>query len=181
MSQKREREESIELKVPTNADNLTNLRPDNYNNPTPTTASPPPPPPPSTVSSNQSCVGSIGDPASMTRLNKDPSDSARPRSEEKALPETRDMTAEGNRGPVGEGGGRGKELFVFQAKRVVNRCQSCNKRVGLTGFRCRCGELFCSTHRYSDRHDCSYDYKTAGREAIARENPVVRAAKILKV
>ncbi|KAI3740297.1 hypothetical protein L2E82_30725 [Cichorium intybus] len=40
--------------------------------------------------------------------------------------------------------------------------------------------MFCSEHRYSDRHDCSYDYKAAGREAIARENPVVRAAKILK-
>ena len=38
--------------------------------------------------------------------------------------------------------------------------------MGLTGFRCRCGDLFCSEHRYSDRHECSYDYKTAGREAI---------------
>lgn len=39
---------------------------------------------------------------------------------------------------------------------------------------------FCpeSAHRYSDRHDCSYDYNAAGREAIARENLVVRAAKI---
>lgn len=67
------------------------------------------------------------------------------------------------------------------AKREVNRCSGCRKRVGLTGFRCRCGELFCADHRYSDRHDCSYDYKTAGREAIARENPVVKAAKIVKI
>ncbi|KAL1547466.1 switch-activating protein Sap1 [Salvia divinorum] len=67
------------------------------------------------------------------------------------------------------------------AKREVNRCSGCSRRVGLTGFRCRCGELFCAAHRYSDRHDCSYDYKTAGREAIARENPVVRAAKIVKI
>ncbi|KAE8702801.1 Zinc finger A20 and AN1 domain-containing stress-associated protein 5 [Hibiscus syriacus] len=66
-------------------------------------------------------------------------------------------------------------------KKSVNRCSGCRKRVGLTGFRCRCGELFCSDHRYSDRHDCSYDYKAAGREAIARENPVVKAAKIIKV
>ncbi|KAL4310935.1 hypothetical protein GQ457_01G050200 [Hibiscus cannabinus] len=66
-------------------------------------------------------------------------------------------------------------------KKVVNRCSGCKKRVGLTGFRCRCGELFCADHRYSDRHDCSYDYKTVGREAIARENPVVKAAKIIKV
>ncbi|KAJ9174468.1 hypothetical protein P3X46_013106 [Hevea brasiliensis] len=63
----------------------------------------------------------------------------------------------------------------------VNRCSGCRRKVGLTGFRCRCGELFCWEHRYSDRHDCSYDYKAAGREAIARENPVVKAAKIVKV
>ncbi|KAJ8472125.1 hypothetical protein OPV22_026468 [Ensete ventricosum] len=65
--------------------------------------------------------------------------------------------------------------------RKVNRCLSCRKRVGLMGFRCRCGELFCGEHRYSDRHDCGYDYKTAARAAIARANPVVRAAKIVRV
>ncbi|KAK1416166.1 hypothetical protein QVD17_31954 [Tagetes erecta] len=57
----------------------------------------------------------------------------------------------------------------------------CKRKVGLIGFRCRCGEMFCFEHRYSDRHDCSYDYKAAGREAIGHENPVVRASKILKV
>ncbi|GJM98435.1 hypothetical protein PR202_ga15449 [Eleusine coracana subsp. coracana] len=66
------------------------------------------------------------------------------------------------------------------ARTSVNRCSSCRKRVGLTGFRCRCGELFCGQHRYSDRHGCSYDYKGAARDAIARENPVVRAAKIVR-
>ncbi|KAH6772958.1 A20/AN1-like zinc finger family protein [Perilla frutescens var. hirtella] len=66
-------------------------------------------------------------------------------------------------------------------KREVNRCSGCRRKVGLTGFRCRCGELFCADHRYSDRHDCSYDYKAAGREAIARENPVVKAAKMVKI
>ncbi|KAG0467962.1 hypothetical protein HPP92_017290 [Vanilla planifolia] len=65
--------------------------------------------------------------------------------------------------------------------RVVNRCSGCQRRVGLTGFRCRCGELFCGEHRYSDRHDCSFDYKTAGRQAISRENPVVRASKMIRI
>ncbi|BAF25435.1 zinc finger A20 and AN1 domain-containing stress-associated protein 1 [Oryza sativa Japonica Group] len=63
---------------------------------------------------------------------------------------------------------------------AVNRCSRCRKRVGLTGFRCRCGHLFCGEHRYSDRHGCSYDYKSAARDAIARDNPVVRAAKIVR-
>ncbi|XP_075077409.1 zinc finger A20 and AN1 domain-containing stress-associated protein 5 [Nicotiana tabacum] len=67
--------------------------------------------------------------------------------------------------------------------REANRCSGigCRRKVGLIGFRCRCGDVFCSEHRYSDRHGCSYDYKAVGREAIARENPVVRAAKILKL
>ncbi|GFP90933.1 zinc finger a20 and an1 domain-containing stress-associated protein 5 [Phtheirospermum japonicum] len=67
--------------------------------------------------------------------------------------------------------------------REVTRCSGSGfrKKVGLMGFRCRCGYVFCSEHRYSDRHDCSYDYKAAGRELIAKENPVVRASKLLKV
>lgn len=75
------------------------------------------------------------------------------------------------------------EIRSLKRPRDVCRCSGagCRRKVGLVGFRCRCGEVFCSEHRYSDRHDCSFDYKAAGREAIARENPVVRAAKILKV
>ncbi|XP_058102287.1 zinc finger AN1 domain-containing stress-associated protein 15-like [Magnolia sinica] len=65
--------------------------------------------------------------------------------------------------------------------RFGNRCSSCQKRVGLTGFRCRCGDLFCGKHRYSDIHDCSFDYKAAGREEISKANPVIRAAKIIKI
>lgn len=63
----------------------------------------------------------------------------------------------------------------------VNRCLKCGKRVGLTGFRCRCGDLFCGDHRYSDRHECGYDYKAVERERIQRENPAVRAAKIVRI
>ncbi|XP_020112264.1 zinc finger AN1 domain-containing stress-associated protein 15-like [Ananas comosus] len=63
----------------------------------------------------------------------------------------------------------------------INRCLICRKKVGLTAFRCRCGDLFCGRHRYSDAHDCSFDYKAAGREEIARNNPVIRASKIIKI
>lgn len=62
-----------------------------------------------------------------------------------------------------------------------NRCFSCRKRVGLTGFKCRCGNTFCGAHRYAEKHSCSFDFKAAGREAIARANPVVKAAKIDKL
>lgn len=64
---------------------------------------------------------------------------------------------------------------------VTNRCSFCKKRVGLTGFKCRCGHTFCSQHRYSDRHNCVFNYKSAGQDAIAKANPVVKADKIDKI
>ncbi|CAK7330837.1 unnamed protein product [Dovyalis caffra] len=62
-----------------------------------------------------------------------------------------------------------------------NRCNTCKKRIGLTGFSCRCGNLFCAIHRYSDRHICSYDYRTTGQDAIAKANPTVKAEKLDKI
>jgi len=61
------------------------------------------------------------------------------------------------------------------------RCHACGKKVGLTGFTCRCGQLFCAGHRYGDAHGCTYDFKSAGRNMIAKANPVVRAEKVAKV
>ncbi|MBN3298670.1 ZFAN5 protein, partial [Amia calva] len=65
--------------------------------------------------------------------------------------------------------------------RKKNRCHTCRKKVGLTGFDCRCGNLFCAIHRYSDKHDCPYDYRTEAAEKIRKENPIVVAEKIQKL
>ncbi|KAH0882852.1 hypothetical protein HID58_058948 [Brassica napus] len=62
-----------------------------------------------------------------------------------------------------------------------NRCTVCRKRVGLTGFMCRCGTTFCGTHRYPEVHGCTFDFKSAGREEIAKANPLVIAAKLQKI
>ncbi|XP_071707677.1 zinc finger A20 and AN1 domain-containing stress-associated protein 4-like [Rutidosis leptorrhynchoides] len=62
-----------------------------------------------------------------------------------------------------------------------NRCGSCKRRVGLTGFTCRCGTTFCGTHRYPEKHGCTFDFKTMGKEAIAKANPVIKAAKLEKI
>ena len=66
-------------------------------------------------------------------------------------------------------------------KEGPSRCNACRKRVGLTGFSCKCGNVFCAMHRYSDKHDCPFDYRTAGRAAIAKANPVVKAEKLDKI
>ncbi|GJR77105.1 zinc finger A20 and AN1 domain-containing stress-associated protein 1-like protein [Tanacetum coccineum] len=36
--------------------------------------------------------------------------------------------------------------------KVTNRCFDCNKKVGVMGFKCRCGETFCGMHRYPEEH-----------------------------
>jgi hypothetical protein len=66
-------------------------------------------------------------------------------------------------------------------KAAPSRCMACKKKVGLLGFACRCGGTFCSIHRHVDGHACSFDYKTADREKIAKQNPLVVASKVDKI
>lgn len=51
----------------------------------------------------------------------------------------------------------------------------------IAGFECRCGGLFCAMHRYSDKHECSFDYRSHGQQEIRRNNPVVVGEKIQKI
>jgi len=66
-------------------------------------------------------------------------------------------------------------------KHKKNRCTVCKKKLGLTGFDCRCGGQFCSVHRYSDKHNCTFDYKALGEKEISGNNPVVKAQKVAKI
>jgi len=66
-------------------------------------------------------------------------------------------------------------------KHKKNRCAVCKKKLGLTGFDCRCGGQFCSIHRYSDKHNCTFDYKALGEKEISGNNPVVKAQKVAKI
>jgi hypothetical protein len=63
----------------------------------------------------------------------------------------------------------------------TTRCWSCNKKVGLLGFKCRCEYVFCSMHRYSDKHPCSFDYKAMARANLQKANPVIKGAKVEKI
>ncbi|KAG6519008.1 hypothetical protein ZIOFF_022497 [Zingiber officinale] len=73
------------------------------------------------------------------------------------------------------------QLKGLLKKQPANRCAQCQKKIGLIGFKCRCGGAFCSSHRYSEAHECSFDYKATGRVVLAKENPVVMAKKLEKI
>ncbi|KAI3952860.1 hypothetical protein MKW92_050166 [Papaver armeniacum] len=60
-----------------------------------------------------------------------------------------------------------------------NRCFSCNKKLGLIAIKCKCGPVFCSAHRYPEKHSCDFNYKGVGRESLAKLNPQVKADKMI--
>ncbi|KAJ9139966.1 hypothetical protein P3X46_030657 [Hevea brasiliensis] len=69
--------------------------------------------------------------------------------------------------------------FLFGSSTGRKRvCSTCNKRVGLTGFECRCGNLFCGKHRYPEEHSCGFDYKAYAREIMLKQNQVCEADKL---
>jgi len=68
-------------------------------------------------------------------------------------------------------------------KRKRNRCTwpTCNKKLGLTGFDCRCGGQFCPLHRYANEHNCTFDYKEHGQNEIRKNMPVVQAERVRRI
>lgn len=82
---------------------------------------------------------------------------------------------------LGEGNSEGDGCDDKGKKPKKNRCMECRKKVGLTGFMCHCGKLFCSLHRYSDTHECTFDFKEKGQEEIRKNNPVIKGEKIQKI
>ncbi|KAL3050339.1 hypothetical protein OYC64_012388 [Pagothenia borchgrevinki] len=67
-------------------------------------------------------------------------------------------------------------------KKSTKHCFLCGKKTGLaTSYECRCGHNFCATHRYAELHDCTYDYKSAGRRYLQDTNPLISAPKLPKI
>lgn len=68
-------------------------------------------------------------------------------------------------------------------KKKLNRCSwaTCNKKLGLTGFQCRCGGQYCSLHRYANEHQCTFDYREHGQNEIRKNMPVVQAERVRRI
>jgi hypothetical protein len=62
-------------------------------------------------------------------------------------------------------------------------CFVCKKKVGLLGFDCKCDKdkKFCSSHRYAEQHNCTFDYRAANKEILMKNNPIIVSEKITKI
>ncbi|PHT29618.1 Zinc finger A20 and AN1 domain-containing stress-associated protein 8 [Capsicum baccatum] len=73
------------------------------------------------------------------------------------------------------------QISQVKSKEGLKKCTACRKCVGLTGYSCECGDLFCAVHHYSDKHNCPFDYRNAGQNAIAKANPIIVEEKLNKI
>lgn len=66
-------------------------------------------------------------------------------------------------------------------KKKKTKCAKCRANVGVIAFPCRCGGIYCGTHRYASEHSCNFDYKEHGAEEIRKNNPQVIGEKLQKI
>jgi predicted nucleic acid binding AN1-type Zn finger protein len=66
-------------------------------------------------------------------------------------------------------------------EKIPKRCQcnDCRMKLNLTTYPCRCGKYFCSSHRYSEDHNCTYDFKAhAKKELLKTMSTPIIAGKV---
>ncbi|ORX76972.1 hypothetical protein BCR32DRAFT_193624, partial [Anaeromyces robustus] len=72
-----------------------------------------------------------------------------------------------------------KILNEESKKDKKNVCEFCNKKLRITAtYKCKCNKIFCAAHRYSECHNCTYDYKQQGKKDLEKNNPLVVKDKI---
>lgn len=57
-------------------------------------------------------------------------------------------------------------------------CLKCNQRVGLLGFICNCGGVYCGLHRLAEDHLCTFDYKSKQLSILEKSLQKVDNGKI---
>ena len=62
-------------------------------------------------------------------------------------------------------------------------CQhtSCNKKLMLSDFACRCANYYCGAHRHAESHACVYDFKKQGATLLEKQLVKAVASKLDRV
>ena len=64
----------------------------------------------------------------------------------------------------------------------IYRCNVCNKKVlsisiAIIGL-CKCKKLYCYKHKFTEKHNCTFDYKSEQIEKLKKILPVIVADKV---
>lgn len=61
------------------------------------------------------------------------------------------------------------------------KCFHCNKKIKLINFKCKCEQLFCSTCRFPEIHNCTFDFQSKGKELLENKLEVIVKDKIIRI
>ena len=73
--------------------------------------------------------------------------------------------------------------IICEKKSSIGRCNidGCTKKLGIMPFICRCQKEYCAKHRMPETHECTFNYKTFGREALLKTNQKIDFVKVEKI
>ena len=54
------------------------------------------------------------------------------------------------------------------------KCYKCKKKLGLFYIKCKCNNIFCNGHRYSEEHDCTYNYYEENKNNNIKNNEIIK-------
>jgi len=72
-------------------------------------------------------------------------------------------------------------LFKQKNKKKCGICKTKLQLVHQEIGKCKCGGVFCSTHRMLEEHSCQFDHKTIAKQKLAEQNQKVSAQKIIPI
>ena len=61
------------------------------------------------------------------------------------------------------------------------KCHNCKKKIKLINYTCKCTNLFCSSCRFPENHNCDFDFKSDGKELLEKKLESVVKDKIPKI
>ena len=72
-----------------------------------------------------------------------------------------------------------KKPTKLKKKKPVCEFEGCSKHIKCTvPVKCKCGKLFCVSHKLFTNHDCKYDYQGMHRKDLEKNMPKVEFEKI---
>ena len=67
---------------------------------------------------------------------------------------------------------------------IKNKCNmlNCKKKLSLVdmSIKCKCGNIYCNSHRYSSNHDCQFNYKKDFKNILETKLDKVINDKVIK-
>lgn len=67
----------------------------------------------------------------------------------------------------------------FQKNDDEIKCFHCAKKIGIFAYNCKCKNYFCKKHKFSEEHNCLFDYKKFEKNIIRRKHFVMKKSKII--